>query len=186
MSVWESTEYFSTGRPPQRLGSANRMTAPYQVLRTADGYLTVAANSQKSWELLCTSIDRLDLVSDVRFASNADRMDHRAELAAELERTFTSAGTDSWVQSLLSAGLPCGPILDYQQILDGDPHAAARGMVQEIEHPRAGLLRVLGSPLKLSGTPVRARMPPPLLGAHTREVFDALTPSSTAAALADG
>jgi formyl-CoA transferase len=171
MGVWESTEYWATGRVPQRLGSANRMSAPYQVLATRDGYLTIGANNERLWQRLCEGLGRPELVDDPRFVNNADRMDRRAELAATLEATLRTRDTDEWVSDLLSAGVPCGPILDYGQILDGDPHAAARGMVQQVEHPVAGTVRILGSPMKLRDTPVTIRRPPPLLGEHTAEVL---------------
>ncbi len=171
MGVWESTEYWATGQVPRRLGSANRMTAPYQVLATRDGYLTVGANNERLWQRLCTGLDRPELLDDPRFRTNADRMDRRAELVETLEVTLRGRDTDEWVEHLLAAGVPCGPILDYGQILDGDPHAAARGMVQHMEHPRAGTLPVLGSPMKLYRTPVTIRRPPPLLGEHTDEVL---------------
>ncbi len=171
MSVWESTEYWATGQVPQRLGSANRMSAPYEALRTRDGYLTVGGNNQALWERLCGALNRPDLVADERFAANADRMDNRLELAAELEKTLVTRDTNAWVDDLLAAGVPCGPILDYAQILDADPHVAARQMVQTIEHPTAGPLKVLGSPMKLSGTPASLRLPPPGLGEHTEQVL---------------
>ncbi|GIH19262.1 CaiB/BaiF CoA transferase family protein [Rugosimonospora africana] len=171
MGVWESTEYWATGRVPQRLGSANRMSAPYQVLATRDGYLTIGANNERLWQRLCEGLGRPELLDDPRFVNNADRMDRRAELAATLEATLRTRDTDEWVNDLLAAGVPCGPILDYGQILDGDPHASARGMVQRVEHPVAGTVTVLGSPMKLADTPVTIRRPPPLLGEHTAEVL---------------
>ena len=170
MSVWESAEYWRTGEAPQRLGSAHRMSAPYQVLRTRDGYLSIGANNQRLWEKLCDAIERPELPRDPRFGTNAQRMDNRAALAAELEGIFRTRDTDDWVALLLDAGVPAGPILDYGQILGGDPHARARGMIQQVTHPVAGPVNVLGSPLKLSRTPASIRRPPPLLGEHTAEL----------------
>ncbi len=170
MSVWESVEYWRTGRAPQRLGSANRMSAPYQALRTADGYITVGANNERLWSRLCEAIDRSDLVDDARFRTNADRMDNRGELADLLEETLRTRPTEDWVTILLDAGVPCGPILDYSQVLDDDPHVAARHMVQTVQHPTAGPVRVLGSPMKLSRTPATIYRHPPRLGEHGDEV----------------
>jgi formyl-CoA transferase len=171
MSVWESTEYWATGNVPGPVGSAHRISAPYEVLRTRDGYLAIGANNQRLWERLCAAIDRPELREDARFATNADRMDNRAALAAELEAVFAARDTGTWVEALLEAGVPAGPILDYGQILGGDPHALARNMIGEIDHPDAGRLKMLGSPLKLSRTPAGIRRPPPLLGQHTGEVL---------------
>ncbi|TDD29536.1 CoA transferase [Kribbella turkmenica] len=171
MSVWESTEYWATGNVPQPLGSANRMSAPYQALRTKDGYLTLGANNERLWQRLCAALERTDLLTDPRFVTNSDRMAYRDELAAELEGRLATATTDEWVTLLLDAGVPAGPIRDYRYVLDEDPHVRARGMVQEVEHPVEGKVRVLGSPVRMSGTPARIRRHPPLLGEHTEEVL---------------
>ncbi|TCO28403.1 formyl-CoA transferase [Kribbella steppae] len=171
MSVWESTEYWATGNVPQPLGSANRMSAPYQALRTKDGYLTLGANNERLWQRLCAALEVTGLLTDPRFVTNTDRMTHRDELAAELEARLATATTDEWVALLLNAGVPAGPIRDYQYVLDEDPHVRARGMVQEVDHPVEGRVRVLGSPVRMSGTPARIRRHPPLLGEHTEEVL---------------
>jgi formyl-CoA transferase len=171
MSVWESTEFWSTGESPQPLGSANRMSAPYQALATADGYLTIGANNQKLWTLLCQVLDAHELLEDPRFVDNNRRMDHRAELVGELERRFAAKTTDEWVALLLAAGVPAGPIRDYKQVLRDDPHVKARGMVVSFEHPVEGTTPVLASPIKLTATPPRVSSPPPLLGQHTDEVL---------------
>jgi crotonobetainyl-CoA:carnitine CoA-transferase CaiB-like acyl-CoA transferase len=171
MSVWESTEYWATGQVPQALGSANRMSAPYQALRTKDGYLTLGANNERLWQRLCSVLEVTELLTDPRFVTNPDRMANRDELAAVLETRLSTATTDEWVTLLLDAGVPAGPIQDYRQVLDEDPHVKARGMVQEVDHPVEGRVRVLGSPVRMSRTPTRIRRHPPLLGEHTEEVL---------------
>jgi crotonobetainyl-CoA:carnitine CoA-transferase CaiB-like acyl-CoA transferase len=170
LSVWEAAELFSTGRVPQKLGSAHRVNAPYQALRTADGYLTVAGNSQAHWERLCAVIGREELVADARFASNADRMANRPELAAELEAALAARGTDEWVAALEAAGIAAGPIHDYGEVF-ADPHTRAREMEVTMEHPEEGSVRGLGIPVKLSGTPGSVRRAAPLLGQHSAEVL---------------
>jgi len=184
LSVWESTEYWSTGEPPKPLGSANRMSAPYQALATSDGHLTIGANNDKLWRLLCETLGAVELLADPRFVDNNRRMDNRAALAAELERLLAGGTTDEWVARLLERGVPAGPIRDYRQVLTEDPHVKARGMVTSFEHPVEGRTMVLGSPLKLRGTPVQVRTPPPLLGQHTAEVLREVAPvlGSTGAA----
>jgi crotonobetainyl-CoA:carnitine CoA-transferase CaiB-like acyl-CoA transferase len=169
-SVWETAELWATGSVPQKLGSAHRLTAPYQALRTGDGHLTVGANTQRLWERLCAAIGREDLLSDERFAVNADRMAHRAELQAELEQTLAARGTDGWVTALEAAGVPAGPIHDYAEVF-ADPHTQARGMEVEMEHPEEGTVRGLGIPVKLSDTPGSVRRAAPLLGQHSAEVL---------------
>ncbi len=171
LAVWESTELWQTGRTPQKTGSANRMSAPYQALATSDGYVTVGANNQRLWQRLCAALGADDLVGDPRFETNVGRMQHLPELVAALEERTTQRTTTEWVDTLLAAGVPAGPIQDYRQVLEDDPHVKARGMVVEMEHPVEGRVRVLASPLRLSATPPTIRRPPPLLGEHTTEVL---------------
>ena len=177
MSVWESTEYWSTGESPQPLGSANRMSAPYQAVATKDGYLTIGANNEKLWRKLCDVLGVPELETDPRFADNNLRMANRAELIPELERHFVLRSTDEWVVALLAEGVPAGPIRSYADVLTTDPHVKAREMIASFEHPVEGTTLVLASPLRLSGTPVTVRRPPPLLGEHNDEVFAEMSSS---------
>lgn len=180
MSVWESTEFWSTGKSPQPIGSANRMSAPYQALATKDGYLTIGANNEKFWRILCDVLDAPDLLTDPRFVDNDARLANREVLAAELEARFRARTTEEWVEDLLAAGVPAGPIRDYQQVLTSDPHTRAREMVISFDHPVEGTTYALGSPLKLRGTPVSSHpSPPPLLGEHTEEVLHTMTDPET-------
>ncbi len=170
LSIWETAELWATGRVPEPLGSAHRLTAPYQALRTRDGHVTVGGNTQALWERLCTAIGRPELVDDARFGSNDERMANRAELVAELEAATTARDSDDWVAALVEAGVPCGPIHDYRQVFE-DPHTQAREMEVQLEHPVEGTIRALGIPVKLSDTPGSIRRPAPLLGEHTAEVL---------------
>jgi crotonobetainyl-CoA:carnitine CoA-transferase CaiB-like acyl-CoA transferase len=165
LSIWETAELWGTGEVPQPLGSAHRLLAPYQALRTADGHLTVGANTQRLWELLCSVVGRPELVDDPRFARNPDRMAHRAELAAELEEALAARSTGEWVDALIEAGVPCGPIHDYRQVFE-DPHTQAREM-----EVRLGSARMLGIPVKMSDTPGAIRRAAPEVGEHTEEVL---------------
>jgi crotonobetainyl-CoA:carnitine CoA-transferase CaiB-like acyl-CoA transferase len=170
LSIWETAELWATGRVPQALGSAHRLTAPYQALRTRDGHITVAGNNDRLWRRLCAAVGREDLADDPRFATNDDRMANRPALEAELEAALAERNTAEWVDVLLEAGVPAGPINDYRQVFE-DPHTHAREMVVEMEHPVEGTVRALGIPVKLSDTPGRIRRPAPLLGEHTAEVL---------------
>lgn len=171
LSVWETTELWTTGRVPKPFGSAHRLSAPYQALRTRDGYVTVGANNERLWERMCRAIGREDLLADERFATNLDRVEHRPDLEAELETVFQEKTTEEWVELLLDAGVPSGPIRDYAEVCE-DPHTLAREMVVEMTHPVEGRIRGLGVPVKLSETPGRVRRAAPLLGEHTVEVLD--------------
>jgi crotonobetainyl-CoA:carnitine CoA-transferase CaiB-like acyl-CoA transferase len=170
LSIWETAELWATGRAPGKLGSAHRLTAPYQALRTRDGHLTVAGNTQPQWEKLCAVIGREDLVADARFATNGDRMANRPALVAELEAALSAGGTDEWVARLEEAGIAAGPIHDYAEVF-ADPHTRAREMEVTMEHPEEGTVRGLGIPVKLSDTPGSVRRAAPLLGEHTAEVL---------------
>jgi formyl-CoA transferase len=172
-SVWESTEYFATGQPPQALGSAHRLSAPYQAFRAADGWLTIAALTPAHWERLCAVLGRPDLATDSRFATNAQRMAHRGELVAAMEAALSSGTVDHWVTRLIAEGIPAGPLYDYAQVF-ADPHVAARRMVETIDHTVEGAVRTLGIPVKMTGTQPAVRLPPPSLGEHTDAVRNAL------------
>gem|GEM_PF-96627 len=170
LAVWETAELWATGENPGPLGSANRMAAPYQALRTADGYVVVAAINARFWARLCEVLGLPHLVDDPRFSTNADRLQRRPELAALLEDATAGRTTDEWVEDLVAAGVPGGPLLDYPRAL-ADPHTEATGMLVQTEHPVAGTIRMLGSPLHLSDSTFTVRRPPPLLGEHTDEVL---------------
>ncbi|GAA3353408.1 CoA transferase [Saccharopolyspora gregorii] len=172
LSIWETSELWATGEAPGRLGSAHRVNAPYEALPTRDGHVTVGANNERLWRRLCTVLDRPELPADERFATNTDRVRHRAELAAELATTLRTRDTEEWTGLLLAAGVPAGPIRDYAQSC-ADPHTLAREMVVEVDHPDEGPVRALGVPVKLSGTPGRIRRPAPALGEHTDELLRA-------------
>ena len=170
LSIWEAVDYWATGREPGPLGSAHRFNAPYQALATGDGYLTVAANNPKSWGQLCTVLGRGDLLEDPRFADNDARMTHREELAAELESALSARPAEDWASRLIDAGVACGPIRSYSQVL-ADPHTLARGLVIGVEHPVEGQTRALATPVRLSATPAAVRSAAPLLGDSTEEIL---------------
>ena len=170
LSVWESTEYWATGEVPHSLGSAHRLNAPYQVFRTADGFIVLAALTPGQWTGLCEALERKEVAADPRFATNEARMAHLPELVTVIESALSRRSTDAWVERLLEAGVPAAPLQNYAQVF-ADPHTRARRMVEEVEHPVEGTIRTLGFPLKMSATPLRVRRPPPLLGEHTAEIL---------------
>ena len=169
-AVWDISEYWGTGRIPTPLGTGHRMSAPYQAVKAKDAYFVVGANNNKLWHSLCHVIDRKDLAADPRFKTITDRLANRLVLIDELEETLVGKTADEWVDLLLAAGVPAGPILNYAEALGSD-HAKERGMVMEIDHPVEEKVRSIGFPVKLSDTPQQVRMPPPLLGEHTEAVL---------------
>jgi crotonobetainyl-CoA:carnitine CoA-transferase CaiB-like acyl-CoA transferase len=169
-SVWDICDYWGTGNQPEPLGTSNKMTAPYQAMAAADGYFVMGANNQKLWHLLCTVMNRQELLEDGRFSTISLRLANRAALEGELERTFRLRPKDDWVELLLASGIPAGPILTYPEAFEGE-HGRVRQMRMEIDHPIEGKVPNIGFPVKLSGTPQQVRRHPPLLGEHTAEVM---------------
>ena len=145
------------------------MSAPYQAFRTADGYVTLAALTPLQWQRLCATLGRDALATDRRFETNATRMANKAALVREIEDALSERTTAEWVDLMLAAGVPAGPIHDLAQVF-ADPHTQARRMIEEIEHPVAGRVRTLGFPLKMSDTPPTVRRAPPRLGEHSSEI----------------
>ena len=169
-SVWDICDYWGTGKPPEPLGTANKMTAPYQAMACSDGWFVMGANNQKLWTQLCKLMGREELLEDARFSTIALRLANRAALQEELEKTFKLKPKDYWVDTLLAHGLPAGPILSYPEAFESE-HAKARGMRMEIDHPVEGKAPNIGFAVKLSATPQQVRRHPPLLGEHTDEVL---------------
>lgn len=170
LSVWETTEYWATGKSPEPLGTANRMSAPYQAFAASDGHFVVGAANQKLWLVFCEVIERPDLKDNASYRNNIDRVRNKGVLADELRPIFRQRPVDHWVEAFLAAGVPAGPINDYRAALE-NPHVAARQGVIEISHPVEGSFRALGFAAKLSATPARVLLPPPLLGQHTEEIL---------------
>ncbi|MCC7327158.1 MAG: CoA transferase [Burkholderiales bacterium] len=170
LSIWEVSEYWGTGKVPAPIGSANRMSAPYQAVRAADRPFVIGAANQKLWRSLCDVIGRPDLTADPRFLTNVDRLKHRVALIEEIEPALSTRPADEWVAALLAVGVPAAPIHTYAEALASE-QATARQMVMQIEHPAEGAVNALGFPVKLSGTPQQVRYPAPLLGQHTDEVL---------------
>lgn len=169
-TLYESATYFATGEVAGPLGSAHRMIAPYQAFTTKDGYINIGAANQNNWERMCRAVGREDLLDDERFASNPERMVSIDALTPIMEETFRTQTTAHWVEVLESAGVPCGPIYNIEQVY-ADPHVQSRDMAVELEHPKSGAIRNIGVPVKLSDTPGSVRTPAPLLGQHSDEVL---------------
>ena len=184
-SIWDISEYWGTGRVPGRLGTANRMAAPYEAVRASDGYFVIGANNDRLWLRLCEALERPDLKANPSYRTNADRLANRGALAADLEKTFLTQDRDHWVSLLLDAGVPAGPISDYAEVFASD-HVKAREMKMTVDHPIEGAIPNIGFPVKLTGTPQQIRRPPPLLGEHNDEIFAELGLSDSERRLATG
>ena len=169
-TLYESATYFATGEVAGPLGSAHRMIAPYQAFATQDGYINIGAANQNNWERMCRAVGREDLLDDVRFASNPERMVSIDALTPIMEETFRTQTTGHWVKTLENAGVPCGPIYNIEQVY-ADPHVQSREMAVPLEHPKSGSISNIGVAVKLSDTPGSVRTPAPLLGQHSEEVL---------------
>ena len=169
-TIWESSGYFADGEIPGPLGSAHRVSAPYQALRTSDGYINIGAPTQRTWEQLCRAIGQEELIEDQRFREPGDRKAREEELAALLEEIFSQQSTAYWLETLEKAGMVAGPINNIAQVYD-DPQVIAREMKVDLEDPDLGTLHNIGIPVKLSATPGSIRRRAPMLGEHSWEIL---------------
>jgi crotonobetainyl-CoA:carnitine CoA-transferase CaiB-like acyl-CoA transferase len=165
-----SGAYFATGTPPEKIGNAHPNIAPYGVFHARDGYLIIAAGTQKLWHQLCQALGAECLENDPRFSTNPARNANKPEMIRLLNEMLGKRDVGHWTAALQEAGVPCGPILDVAQAL-AHPQLMHRQMVVEQEHPRAGTIHSVGNPILFSDTPVSYRRPPPILGQHTEEVL---------------
>ena len=162
--------YLLDGRKPGRYGNAHPAVAPYQQFETKDEPVALAIGNNRQFKTLCDVLGLDALARDPRFATNAGRLKNVAALIPPIAEKFMTAGRDHWLRKLHAAGLPAGAIRSVDQVLNS-PEVKARGMVEEMPHPTLGTARLVASPLKLSGTPVRAPVHPPILGEHTIEIL---------------
>lgn len=169
LSVWETTELWGTGKPPQPIGSANRMSAPYQAVEASDGWFVIGAANQRLWLSFIEVLGRQELQDDPRYSTNAARVVNRIALIEDLAPTFRTRTRQEWIDALLAAGVPAAPILDYGEAVESE-QAKARDMVMMVPHPVEGEFRALGFPVKMRGTPQQVRRAPPLLNEHSAEI----------------
>ena len=166
-----ASNYLIGGRIPGRLGTAHPNSVPYQVFPTLDGFVIIAANNDRQFERFCTVAETPELLADPRFATNALRVRNRNLLVPKFEAVTRTRTTAAWMDALEAAQVPCAPVNTMDQVF-ADPQIEARDMAIEIPHPLAGEnIRLVGSPIQLSRTPVSYRRPPPTLGQHTDEVL---------------
>ncbi|HEY0484578.1 MAG TPA: CoA transferase [Kofleriaceae bacterium] len=172
-TYWQSAAFFATGINPGPTGSAHLLTAPYQAFATRDGWINLGGANQANWERIARVIGRPELVADPRFATNQDRMQNLAALTALVGDALRERPSADWIRDFEAAGVPVGPVNQIGDML-ADPQVAARDMVLEVDHPRAGRTRALGMPIKFSDAHADLTRPAPLLGQHTREILEAL------------
>lgn len=166
----QSMNYLYSGVVPRRMGNAHPNTVPYQDFPTADGYMILAIGNDGQFARFCEAAGHDELSGDLRFSTNTARVQNRSILVETLRDITIQRSTREWVVLLEGAGVPCGPINTIADVFD-DPQVQARGMQIQMDHAAADDIKLVASPIRMSGTPVQYRTAPPLLGEHTREVL---------------
>lgn len=166
----QAMNYLTTGTPPKRLGNAHPNIVPYQDFPTADGDFILTVGNDGQFRKFAEVAGQPQWADDPRFATNKQRVAHRAELIPLIRQATVFKTTAEWVAELERAGVPCGPINDLAQMFQ-DPQVVARGLKVDVPHPLAGSVPQVASPIRLSETPVEYRRAPPLLGEHTEAVL---------------
>jgi crotonobetainyl-CoA:carnitine CoA-transferase CaiB-like acyl-CoA transferase len=162
--------YLADGELPEPMGTAYKALLPYQTFRTKTRDLALAVGSEKLWKVFCPVIGCPELAEDPRYRTNADRARNRASLIVKLEQVFLTRTYEDWEAVLLAHGIPVGAINNIAQVVE-HPQVKARNTLVEMAHPRAGNVRMVGAPVRLSQTPGSVRTPAPTLGEHTDEVL---------------
>ncbi|MBI2331556.1 MAG: CoA transferase, partial [Chloroflexi bacterium] len=164
-----ASNFLISRKNPKRYGNAHANIVPYQSFQASDGWFAVAVGNDKQFEALCKVIGKPELSSDERFATNSVRVQNREILILLLRPIFMQKTVGEWL-ALIGDRFPCGPINTLDQVFSM-PHVRERNMLVEMQHPTIGALPLVGSPLKMGGTPVEYRLPPPLMGEHTKDIL---------------
>ena len=166
----QSMNYLYSGNSPKRMGNAHPNTVPYQDFPTADGHMILAIGNDGQFAKFCAAAENAQWAQDPRFRTNSARVTYRLELIPLMRQVTRKRTTSDWIALLENEGVPCGPINTIADVF-ADPHVQARGMQIEMSHPVAGEIPLVGSPIRLSDTPVQYRTAPPQLGQDTRQVL---------------
>ena len=168
-----ASNYLISGKLPKRHGNAHANIVPYQSFQASDGWFAIAVGNDKQFVRLCEMLGKPEIAVDEKFATNSARVQNRAEIISLLVSIFKNASVSEWLTKLDKAEIPCGPIQNFEQVFSM-PTVKEREMLVKMDHPTIGELPLVGSPLKMSDTPVEYRLPPPLMGEHTQEVLKEL------------
>jgi len=171
--TYRAGAYFASGEVPQPVGSGHPVIVPYQAFKARDVYINIAVGNDQLWERFCKAVGLEKVMNDPRFVTNAKRVENREEIVKIIGDLITAKNGEEWLKILTDAGVPCGPIYTIDKIF-ADPQVLHRQMLQELNHPTAGKIKVTGIPVKLSDTPGEVKSAPPVLGQHTEEILTAL------------
>ena len=165
--------YFTTGKSPERRGNTHATIAPYETFRTADGWLNIGVANDKFWQLFCGVIERPDLATDPRYAKAVDRVRLREELVPIVAQIVADKPRRYWIETLSKAGVPYGDIRTVKEVCEAE-QLTTRGMVIEMAHPTAGVVKNIDSPFRFDDRNDDKHTPPPLLGQHTKQILSDL------------
>src|SRR5918997_6637671 len=168
-----ATDYFATGQLPPRIGNGHSSIVPYQVFKASDRYFAFGALNERQFRDFARVLGHPEWPEDPRFATNAVRVGHRAELTALVEEILPERTASEWVDALLAVGVPAGPVNTIAEVFE-DPQVLARNMLVEVPHPMLGGVKMAGISYKHGDTPADVRRHPPMLGEHTEEVLRGL------------
>jgi crotonobetainyl-CoA:carnitine CoA-transferase CaiB-like acyl-CoA transferase len=169
VAALQTSQYFGTGKDPEKLGSAHPRNAPYQAFSAADGWFAMAAGNNRLWEKVCEIAGTTELLSDPRFANSILRAQHQEALRDLLEAVFTAKPASHWLERFAAAGVPSGEINTYSQAL-ADPQVAHLGLVEEVTLPGGARTKTVVSPVVMSGRISGVRRAPPAIGEHSDEI----------------
>jgi crotonobetainyl-CoA:carnitine CoA-transferase CaiB-like acyl-CoA transferase len=161
-------EYLVSGEETGRMGNAHPSIVPYQTFDASDKKIALAVGNDAQFGNLCKALGREELATDERFARNPDRVANREELVAFLQEEFSKMTADEWVEEVRGAGVPIGPVNTLADVFS-DGHVLGSDVLQDVEHPAAGILKMLASPILVDGKRLPIRRPPPTLGQHADE-----------------
>ncbi|MFD1039971.1 CaiB/BaiF CoA transferase family protein [Virgibacillus byunsanensis] len=167
------SNYLMAGKVPTALGNEHANIVPYQTFQTLDGEMVIAVGNDHQFKALCRVLEKDHYAVDERFQTNPDRVEHRKELVPLLKEVFLTKPTAYWHELCYQNNIPCGPIHRIDEVAN-DPQLHARNMFIDTEHPTAGLIKMIGSPLKLSRTPVVLNSHPPDAGEHNNDILTQL------------
>ncbi|KAK7469426.1 hypothetical protein VKT23_003898 [Stygiomarasmius scandens] len=168
-----ASNYLIAGQEAKRYGTAHPSVVPYQVLPCKDGFIMIGAGNNRQFESLCRILDLPDLPNDPRFSSNPVRVENRDELIKILSDRFMEQDRDVWLAKFPGAGVPYGPINNIKQTFE-HPQAIARNVTVEVEHPRAGKIKLVAPAVTYNGQRMKVTRPPPWLSQHTEEILTEL------------
>jgi crotonobetainyl-CoA:carnitine CoA-transferase CaiB-like acyl-CoA transferase len=162
-------EYLVSGEDKGRMGNAHPTIVPYETFEASDKPIALAVGNNTQFEKLCEVVGRDELAQDERYATNPARVENREELVGTLQEEFSKRTAEAWISTIRESGVPCGPVNSLADVFS-DPHVLSSDILQTVDHPAAGEIDMVASPVLVDGERPPVRLPPPTLGQHTDEV----------------